>query len=82
MRSIAVKTRHLRVDNLGAPSHPGETKQLNQLNLINRMSCFYSLPMAPAGVESVLFRIACQLELQKPVGGCSFERKLSEICTM
>jgi len=38
--------------------------------------------VAPAGVESVLLRIACQLELYKPVGGCSFERKLSEICTM
>lgn len=38
-----------KVDNLWAPSHPGEAKQLNQLNLINRMSFFYSLPLHPYG---------------------------------
>lgn len=43
------KNPPFKVDNLWAPSHPGEAKQLNQLNLINRMSFFYSLPLHPYG---------------------------------
>lgn len=49
MQTISVKLRHLKLIICESLSHPGEAKQLNQLNLINRMSFFYSLPLHPYG---------------------------------
>lgn len=61
-RRISIKAGRLRAPSCSGDSREAKSTKCNQQNELLLLCC--CSPVAPAGVESVLLRIACQLELR------------------